>query len=127
MNNIDKSIKMELFIDCDIIRQEFLIYIINHAKYKIITYRTKCINETIKLVLAKYNQFNVDDVIIYYKDGVFTLIYESLYLNGIFAKEASNIYRWRMALEQTLRNRTHPIYYYEIQGYNFVLEDEFIK
>lgn len=127
MNNVYKSIKTEMFIDSDFIRQEFLIYIIDHVEYKIITYRTKYIDETVNLILEKYNQFNVDKVTMYYRDGKFSLIYESLCLNGIWAKEAIDIYKWRMTLTPSVRNRTYPIYYYEIQNYKFILEDEFIK
>lgn len=125
--NISKPIEKEMFIDFDMRRQDFLVYIIDNTKKKIITYNPKYPDDAINLVLSKYNQFNIESTAMYSKNEYMYPIYITLCLNEIHVRDRDDIRTWRRNLPPSIRERTRPIYYYEVQGYDFILEDDYLK
>jgi len=123
-----ESIKKEMFVDCDMGRHRFLIYIIDHIKKQIIPYWTENAFETVECILDKYKQFNIEQVGLYTTYGYMFPIYNSLKIHNINISDRRDIYHWRMTLEPHIRNITYPIYYYEVlYHYKFINEQDYLN
>jgi hypothetical protein len=113
---------LDIFIDIDYIRKEFLIYVIDNSKKKVIPYRAECARDAIQGILEKHEKYNINQVYTYYYDN--PLIYEL----GLNIKLHSSLINWYKNLEPSIRNRIYPVtYYYEYLKYDLISEIEYDK
>lgn len=118
-----KPLRKEIFVDTDY-PKSFLVYIIDYELKTIVTYRPKYIIDTIDLIHHKIQQFNIDFIGVYTKEGVMMHIYDVF---DHMVRVRDDIYKWRMRIPSEVRNRTLPIYFYQILDYKFISENEYIE
>lgn len=96
--------------------KEAYIYKINHKDKTLTTYKFSCL-----MAIRDYIMENKIESVIFYGIGSLALLYNEL-KERFFVNYSTDrkIYQWRMFnLSSNERNRTTPLYYYEVQGYKY--------
>lgn len=116
----------ELFIDFDESKREFLIYLIDHKKKVFVPYIHQYAIGLHDFIMKKRKQFDITAIGLYGIKGGMRWLYDALIMSGYVIYDRSDIYEWRMNLNQRVRILTKPMYFYEAKGYRPWSEKEYL-
>jgi hypothetical protein len=116
----------EIFLDFIMLpRKTFVFYIIDHKSKKMVPYEHKYCVGLYNALLSKCKEYDIGRIGIYGKGGYMTDIYNQLSYSQIYVFERIDIYQWRMSLDAKTRSITHPNYYFLLQSYELISEDNY--
>lgn len=125
-SNSESILDKELFIDFDESKREFLIYLIDHKKKVFVPYIHQYAIGLYDFIMKKRKQFDITAIGLYGIRGGMHWLYDELILSGYVIYDRSDIYEWRISLDQRVRIVTRPMYYYEAKGYKPMSEKEYL-
>lgn len=126
-SNSESILDKELFVDFDESKREFLIYLIDHKKKVFVPYIHQCAVGLYDFIMKKRKRFDITAIGLYGIRGGMQWLYDALYLSGYVIYDRSDIYEWRMSLDQRVKIITKPMYYYEAKGYRPMSEREYLS
>lgn len=124
-SNFESIFDKELFIDFDW-KCEFLIYLIDHKKKVFVPYIHQYAIGLYDFIMKKRKQFDITAIGLYGISGGMRWLYDELIQSGYVIYDRSDIFEWRMSLDQRIKIGTKPMFYYEAKGYQPLSEKEYL-